>query len=374
MSKKRQTQERTADVFRDIKVLGDVIASRDQAGYQDTPVDLLVPNRFNPRQEFSPEALEELAGSMAEHGFMGALDGRIIEDGRIELAYGARRLLAARMASIETIPVFVHDWDNSKMRFISLIENLNREDLTPLEEATAVGQLHTELGMSHREIAHVLHRPRSWVQDSLALFQAPEDVKEMVAARSDALRAARFIARIPDEEARRALEEKVIEVELTTRQVQRAVQQVQTGTPIEEALTAVTVEAETMPPVAPVPETQLDARASSEKEPKKDLRVLPEGAVEIPPESPVAPTPPPQLDARASSEEDEEAALVLTEEQPVGSKWVIAAAGALDRFSPEAVLEKDVERMIKLLDQILTRATSLREALLDRASEEASDT
>ena len=92
---------------------------------------------------------------------------RDLPDGRVELAYGSRRLLAAKAADIQAIPVFLHDWDDDELLFISLTENLIREDLTPHEQAQTVGQMHETLGFSIREIARRTGKPKSWVEDRL---------------------------------------------------------------------------------------------------------------------------------------------------------------------------------------------------------------
>jgi len=183
--------------------------------------------------------------SMREHGFIGALDGRLVE-GRVQLGYGSRRLLAAKEAGIERLPVYLHDdWDDQQMLVIALVENVQREDLTPLQEATSVGQMHQNLGWSVREIARRTGKPKSWVQDALALFKAPEDVKAMVRERPDSIRQARFIARLPEEKDRQKLVEKVLARELTTAQVVEIVQAVEKGQDVERAVASLLA-----PPVA----------------------------------------------------------------------------------------------------------------------------
>jgi ParB/RepB/Spo0J family partition protein len=180
--------------------------------------------------------VEDLVASIREHGFIGALDGRLVE-GRVQLGYGSRRLLAAKETEIERLPVYLHDdWDDQQMLVIALVENVQREDLTPLQEALSVGQMHQNLGWSVRQIARRTGKPKSWVQDALALFKAPEDVKAMVRERSDSIRQARFIARLPEEMDRQQLVEKVLARELTTAQVVEIVQAVEKGQNVERAV------------------------------------------------------------------------------------------------------------------------------------------
>ena len=223
----------TGEILEESEALERLIGARERAALHDVLIEDIDPNPFNPRQDF---AVEDLVASMKEHGFIGALDGRLRE-GRVQLGYGSRRLLAAKEAGIERLPVYLHDdWDDQQMLVIALVENVQREDLTPLQEATSVGQMHQNLGWSVREIARRTGKPKSWVQDALALFRAPGDVKAMVSERPDSIRQARFIARLPEDRDRGFLEEKVLARELTTAQVVEIVQTVEEGQDVEQAI------------------------------------------------------------------------------------------------------------------------------------------
>jgi ParB family chromosome partitioning protein len=251
----------TGEILEESEALERLIGTRERANLHDVLIEDIDPNPFNPRQDF---AVEDLVASMREHGFIGALDGRLVE-GRVQLGYGSRRLLAAREVGIERLPVYLHDdWDDQQMLVIALVENVQREDLTPLQEAAAVGQMHQNLGWSVREIAKRTGKPKSWVQDALALFRAPEDVKAMVRDRPDSIRQARFIARLPEEEDRQQLVEKVLARELTTAQVVEVVQAVEKGQDVDSvggpAVTGrAAVPAEERPALSPV-EGLLDPR------------------------------------------------------------------------------------------------------------------
>jgi ParB family chromosome partitioning protein len=226
----------TGEILEQSEALERLIGARERATLHDVLTEDIDPNPFNPRQDF---AVEDLVASMREHGFIGALDGRLME-GRVQLGYGSRRLLAAKEAGIERLPVYLHDdWDDQQMLVIALVENVQREDLTPLQEAASVGQMHQNLGWSVREIARRTGKPKSWVQDALALFRAPEDVKAMVRERPDSIRQARFIARLPEERDRQQLVEKVLSRELTTAQVVEIVQAVEKGQDVERAVASV---------------------------------------------------------------------------------------------------------------------------------------
>jgi ParB family chromosome partitioning protein len=223
----------TGEILEESQALERLIGARERATLHDVLIEDIDPNPFNPRQDF---AVEDLVASMREHGFIGALDGRLVE-GRVQLGYGSRRLLAAKEVGIERLPVYLHDdWDDQQMLVIALVENVQREDLTPLQEAASVGQMHRNLKWSVREIARRTGKPKSWVQDALAIFKAPEDVKAMVRERPDSIRQARFIARLPEERDRQQLVEKVLARELTTAQVVEIVQAVERGQDVERAI------------------------------------------------------------------------------------------------------------------------------------------
>jgi ParB family chromosome partitioning protein len=223
----------TGEILEESQALERLIGARERATLHDVLIEDIDPNPFNPRQDF---VVEDLVASMREHGFIGALDGRLVE-GRVQLGYGSRRLLAAKEVGIERLPVYLHDdWDDQQMLVIALVENVQREDLTPLQEAASVGQMHRNLKWSVREIARRTGKPKSWVQDALAIFKAPEDVKAMVRERPDSIRQARFIARLPEERDRQQLVEKVLARELTTAQVVEIVQAVERGQDVERAI------------------------------------------------------------------------------------------------------------------------------------------
>ena len=245
----------TSEILEESEALERLIGARERATLHDVLIEDIDPNPFNPRQDF---AVEDLVASIREHGFIGALDGRLVE-GRVQLGYGSRRLLAAREVGIDRLPVYLHDdWDDQQMLVIALVENVQREDLTPLQEAASVGQMHKNLRWSVREITRRTGKPKSWVQDALALFKAPEDVKTMVRERPDSIRQARFIARLPEERDRQQLVEKVLSRELTTAQVVEVVQAVEKGQDVETAVASLL-----SPPVVKAIEPPVPAPAAA---------------------------------------------------------------------------------------------------------------
>ena len=263
MAKKR-TFRQNDTVLEDTQSLGEELRElfdRDQAEFLKIPLELLLPNRANPRQaetvggSLGAESIEELAASISEHGFLGALDGRRLPDGRVELAYGTRRLLAAQRAGTADIPVYVHEeWDDGDMLAIALVENVQRVDLTPAEEAAAYKAMNDQLGWSQREIAKRTGKPLSYVQDMMALSSAPDDVKEMVELRPDTVRHARYISRIQDREARRILRGAVLNREITSTHLPSIVRDTTTPEEVQAAVAEI-IAVRSEPPGPPIAET-----------------------------------------------------------------------------------------------------------------------
>jgi ParB/RepB/Spo0J family partition protein len=164
----------TKALFEETEAVAEALVRQPKHLPQDVPVAQLVPSRFNPRHSYSREAIDRLTRSVLENGFIGSLDGRELPDGRVELAYGTRRLLAARQAGLRALPVTLHNWSDAQMCLISLAENLTREGLTAADEAGMVAQLRDELRVADQAIADAAGRPREWVDERAAAADEPE--------------------------------------------------------------------------------------------------------------------------------------------------------------------------------------------------------
>ncbi len=154
---------------------------RARAGFAEIPVDHLHPNPHQPRHRFDERTLEELAESIRRHGVLQPL--LVSEDGpeRYLLMTGERRWRAARLAGLATVPAVIRERlaDGEQLE-VALVENLQRQDLTPLEEARAFDDLRTSLGLSQAEIAERVAMDRSTVANSLRLLRLPPEVQELV--------------------------------------------------------------------------------------------------------------------------------------------------------------------------------------------------
>lgn len=183
------------------------------------------PNPYQARKDFT--GLEELAEAIRQQGFVSRL--RVRQDpaapGYFQLVYGERRLRAAALAGLETVPVEIAEHSDEELIEIGLAENIQRRDLDPLEEAAAFQTLLDERGYSIRRLAERIGKDKSYVEDRLKLLDAPADVRQMVERRPDSLRAAREIAKLEDEASRAALIQGVVEGGLSTGAVRSAVRE-----------------------------------------------------------------------------------------------------------------------------------------------------
>lgn len=155
----------------------------DSGGSKRLPVEFIIANRANPRRTFDPDQLEELTNSIREKGVMQPLLVRPSEDPNIfEIIAGERRWRAAQRAGLHDVPVIVRDVDDKEALELAIIENVQRADLNPLEEAMGYGQLIEQFEYTQQDLAQVIGKSRSHVANTLRLLRLPEDVRGMVAS------------------------------------------------------------------------------------------------------------------------------------------------------------------------------------------------
>ena len=147
------------------------------------PIDLIQRSRLQPRQDIRTETLQELAESIRVQGLVQPIVVRpLAHDGRYEIIAGERRWRAAQMVSLHEIPAIVREVPDQAALSIALIENIQREDLNPLEEAMALARLVNEFGLTHQQVAEAVGRSRAAVSNLLRLLDLREDVKRLVEA------------------------------------------------------------------------------------------------------------------------------------------------------------------------------------------------
>ena len=146
------------------------------------PLEEIVPNREQPRKQFDDEALADLSASIAQHGVLQPLLVRPMPDGSYQLVAGERRWRASRMAGLTEVPVVVRDMNEQEAAELALIENLQREDLNPMEEAIGYRTLMESYGMTQEQTAQAVNKSRPAVANALRLLQLPAEVTDLVAA------------------------------------------------------------------------------------------------------------------------------------------------------------------------------------------------
>jgi len=143
------------------------------------PLDLIQRGRFQPRRDFNPESLQELADSIAAQGVVQPIVVRPVDNERYEIIAGERRWRAAQQAGLSEIPVVVRDVPDKTAMAMGLIENIQRDDLNPLEEASALHRLLNEFELTHQQIAQAVGKSRTTVTNLLRLLDLNDDVKRL---------------------------------------------------------------------------------------------------------------------------------------------------------------------------------------------------
>ncbi|HSL76423.1 MAG TPA: ParB/RepB/Spo0J family partition protein [Candidatus Limnocylindrales bacterium] len=184
-------------------------------GVRIVQVDRSEPNPEQPRLAFNQETLDELAASIREHGVLQPILVRPIGPNTYQLIAGERRWRASKQAGLATIPALIEDIDDDTALEISIIENLQREDISPLDEAAMYDRMVTEHGYSIRKLAEKLGKDKGYVENRLRLADAPEEVRELVSLRKDTLSHAYELMKVQDAKKRRRLADQVAAGELT---------------------------------------------------------------------------------------------------------------------------------------------------------------
>ena len=207
----------------------------DNAGAVTLPLEEIVPNRDQPRKQFDEEALADLSASIAQHGVLQPLLVRPMPDGSYQLVAGERRWRASRMAGLSEVPVVVRDMDEQEAAELALIENLQREDLNPMEEALGYQTLMETYGMTQEEAARVVNKSRPAVANALRLLHLPQAVAEMVSAGSLSAGHARTVLAFEGAEAQLAAATAAVEKGLSVRELERMAKAAKAGPKKEKA-------------------------------------------------------------------------------------------------------------------------------------------
>jgi ParB family chromosome partitioning protein len=152
----------------------------EELPYIEASIDLIEPNRYQPRNQFNPDELSELSDSIRSQGIIQPLLVRKMTGGGYELVAGERRLRAAKMAGLNSVPVVIKDLTDAQMLEMSIVENIQRENLNPMEEAQAYHRLIHEFGLTQEQASQRVGKSRSAVANFLRLRQLPEPIKASI--------------------------------------------------------------------------------------------------------------------------------------------------------------------------------------------------
>ena len=184
------------------------------------PLQKIEPNRLQPRKSFNEEELAALADSIRQPGVIQPLTVRLLDTGYYQIIAGERRWRAARMAGLREVPVVIIEADDKKAMELALIENLQRTDLTPIEEARGYQQLIGEYGLTQEQVADRVSKSRPAVANAMRLLSRPDELLSMVESGKLTAGHARALLSIKDERQQLAVAQKVVNLQLSVRQTE----------------------------------------------------------------------------------------------------------------------------------------------------------
>ena len=201
----------------------DTVIEENKKDVTEISLDEIRSNPYQPRKTFDTASLNELAKSIEEYGVVQPIIVKKSIKG-YELVAGERRTKAAKIAGLKSIPAIIKDFDDQEMMEIALIENIQREDLNPMDEAVSISNIIKLRGYTQDEFANKFGKSRTYVTNILGLLKLPEDVKKMVEKRTLSMSHARVLSKIDDEEKVVRLAKQVITDELSVRELEKITQ------------------------------------------------------------------------------------------------------------------------------------------------------
>jgi ParB family transcriptional regulator, chromosome partitioning protein len=195
---------------------------------QTLPVEAIEPNPFQPRHLFQAERLEELAQSIRGNGIIQPLVVRRSGD-RYQLVAGERRWRAAKLAGISQVPVVIRQIPDERLLEVTLVENIQREDLNPIETAVAFNRMMSELSLNAEEIGRRTGKDRTTIVNSVRLLQLPQDLQQLVAERRLSSGHARCLLSLPTPDLQREVAERSVAQGWSVRQMERTTQRMVEG-------------------------------------------------------------------------------------------------------------------------------------------------
>jgi ParB family chromosome partitioning protein len=188
---------------------------------QRLPLDQVTPNPNQPRRDFDQAALMELTQSIEREGIIQPIIVRKTAPGQFQIIAGERRWRAAKAAGLEQVPVIVRAADDQQVLELAIVENIQREDLNPIELAVAFQRMATELGLSHDQIGQKTGKERTTITNSVRLLQLPTELQTMIAAKQLSAGHARALLKFEDEQLQREIAQRCIAEGWSVRQIEQ---------------------------------------------------------------------------------------------------------------------------------------------------------
>ena len=201
-------------------LIDDFSAAEETGGVTVLPLQKVEPNPNQPRKYFDEEELQALADSIAAHGLLQPLAVRDMGGGFYQIIAGERRWRAARLAGLSEVPVVVVEADDRTVMELALVENLQRQDLNPMEEAEGYRSLMQEYGLTQEEAATRVGKSRPAVANALRLLALPEEVRQLVVEGTLSAGHARAVLSLPDTRLQKAAAQKILALRLSVRQAE----------------------------------------------------------------------------------------------------------------------------------------------------------
>ena len=217
------------------KGLDALLPIRDQVGgapsqiIQQIPLEQILPNRHQPRKEFTEGDLRELAESIKQNGILQPVLVRRTGDGFFELIVGERRFRAAKMAKLSTLPAIVRTSSDDQSMFLALVENIQRRDLNPMEEARAYSRLMTEFGLTQEILSDRVGKDRSSIANVSRLLTLPSEIQKMVESDQLTLGHAKVILGARGVDAQRQLARRIVQTHLSVRDAEKLLVRLRDG-------------------------------------------------------------------------------------------------------------------------------------------------
>lgn len=199
-------------------------------GINEIPLAQIETNPFQPRQHFDPEALQELADSIKVHGIIQPITVRRLAANQYQLISGERRFQASKLAGLHSVPAFVRTADDQQMLEMALIENIQRENLNPIEISLSYQRLITECHLKQEELGDRVGKNRSTITNYLRLLKLPPDIQIAVRDQKISMGHARAIINVENPDAQLYIFKKILAEDLSVRKVEELARQVMAGT------------------------------------------------------------------------------------------------------------------------------------------------